>query len=95
MRKEFRRKNLFNQEMFNPTPQELNDWYQNQVKYELASKVVPILVDKIDSKDKINANPAIQNAEDTTAFYDSKAKEYDDAVKWEERGILWVVKENG
>lgn len=88
MRKEFRRKNLFNQEMFNPTPQELNDWYQNQVKYELASKVVPILVDKIDSKDKINANPAIQNAEDTTAFYDSKAKEYDDAVKWEERGIF-------
>lgn len=33
MRKEFRRKNLFNQEMFNPSPQELNDWYQQQSRY--------------------------------------------------------------
>lgn len=88
MRKEFRRKNLFNEEMFNPTPQELNDWYQQQPRHKSASSNAPVLTDKIDSKDKVNIHPSIQPAEDTTSFYDEKANEYDDAVKWEERGIL-------
>jgi methyltransferase OMS1 len=88
MRKEFRRKHLLSQEMFNPSPQELNEWYHKQFRFNSAEENAPVLTDVIDSKDKVNVGAAIQAAEDTTAFYEEKAKEYDDAVKWEERGIL-------
>ncbi|RCK59542.1 Methyltransferase OMS1, mitochondrial [Candida viswanathii] len=76
------------QEMFNPSPQELNEWYHKQYRFNSAEQNAPVLTDVIDSKDKVNVGAAIQAAEDTTAFYEEKAKEYDDAVKWEERGIL-------
>lgn len=90
MRKEFRRKNLLDSEaIFNPTPEELDEWYGSQ-----ASRVkklrAPVLTEDIMGKgrDLNKSNPNIVSAEDTTAFFDAKAKEYDDEIKWEERGIL-------
>ncbi|KAI5955269.1 hypothetical protein KGF54_001830 [Candida jiufengensis] len=94
MRKEFRRKNLFNGEMFNPSPQELEEWYSKQVRVGKGKTVkkAPVLTD-VDEDYKINKeNSSIVSPEDTTEFYDTKAKEYDDAVKWEERGIFMGLK---
>ena len=92
MRKEFRRKNLFNGEMFNPSPEELEEWYLKQARFGSKKVKAPVLSKNITDEEnqyKINEeNSAIVKAEDTTDFYDSKAKEYDDAVKWEERGIF-------
>ncbi|EMG48346.1 OMS1 Methyltransferase OMS1 [Candida maltosa Xu316] len=88
MRKEFRRKNFFSEVMFNPSPEELNEWYQKQATFKSVTKAVPVLGDDIYDGTKPNVRTAIQAPEDTTDFYEAKAKEYDDAVKWEERGIL-------
>ncbi|KAI3405568.2 hypothetical protein KGF56_001586 [Candida oxycetoniae] len=88
MRKEFRRKNLLNGEMFNPTPEELEEWYSKQARFKNSKQKAPLLTN-VDKEDKTNeGNQSIIKAEDTTDFYNAKAKEYDDAVKWEERGIL-------
>ncbi|CAK9441300.1 uncharacterized protein LODBEIA_P51690 [Lodderomyces beijingensis] len=104
MRKEFRRKNFFNGEMFNPSPQELEDWYSKQHRW--TKKAAAPVLDKAKIDERANDgtsgssleseldyarngdNTSVMQAEDTTDFYDAKAKEYDDAVKWEERGIL-------
>ncbi|KAI5965600.1 uncharacterized protein KGF55_000962 [Candida pseudojiufengensis] len=92
MRKEFRRKNFFNGEYFNPTPEELEEWYSKQVRVGKTIKRAPVLKD-VDDEYKVNReNSSIAQAEDTTDFYDAKAKEYDDAVKWEERGIFMGLK---
>lgn len=126
MRKEFRRKNLLNDEMFNPSPEELEQWYNQQSR--MKNSQVPVLNKNeqtlnqptdpstasaspgqttvvpepepegsktISNKD----NPSIVPAEDTTEFYDEKASEYDDSIKWEERGVLmgmrrrWLMKQ--
>lgn len=112
MRKEFRRKNLLNGEMFSPSPEDLQTWYEKQSR--MKNSEVPVLnrneqslapVDQAEVKQ--TAAPAISNkdnpnivaAEDTTEFYDEKAAEYDDSVKWEERGIFmgmrrrWLMKQ--
>ncbi|CAI5759509.1 unnamed protein product [Candida verbasci] len=90
MRKEFRRQNLFNSDaMFNPSPKDLDDWYSKQARKSSAPEKPSQLSLENDIKYLENEhNPKIQKSEDTTNFYDLKAKEYDDAVKWEERGIF-------
>lgn len=118
MRKEFRRKHFFDQEaVFEPTPEELEEWYDKQYKFNSKAKV-PDLENKrdeikqplIEELDKAEANaepeeytnatnPKIVSAEDTTDFFDDIAEEYDDEIKWEERGILmggrrkWLMKQ--
>lgn len=104
MRKEFRRKNLMNGEvMFNPTPQELHEWYEQQAR---TTKTAVVPAEDVRSSDdnepearRANENAAICLPEDTTAFFEQKAAEYDNEVKWEERGILmgrrrrWLMKQ--
>ncbi|CCG23962.1 mitochondrial membrane protein [Candida orthopsilosis Co 90-125] len=92
MRKEFRRKNFLSGEMFNPTPEELDEWYSKQARFSSKKKKAPVLQD-VSEEYKVNFdNSSIAAPEDTTDFYDSKAKEYDDAVKWEERGIFMGIR---
>ncbi|KAK6465657.1 S-adenosyl-L-methionine-dependent methyltransferase [Scheffersomyces coipomensis] len=105
MRKEFRRKNLLNKDaIFEPTPEELEEWYQKQPRRSI--KKAPILDEPIDKKDEViepevkgNDNVSIVPAEDTTEFFEQKAATYDDAIKWEERGVLmgrrrqWLMKQ--
>lgn len=92
MRKEFRRKNFLSGEMFNPTPEELDEWYLKQARFSSKKKKAPVLQDVLEEY-KVNFdNSSIAAPEDTTDFYDSKAKEYDDAVKWEERGIFMGIR---
>ncbi|EGW35508.1 uncharacterized protein SPAPADRAFT_58747 [Spathaspora passalidarum NRRL Y-27907] len=100
MRKEFRRKNIANKDyVFNPTPQELEDWYSKQavIRKEVVIPELdgtPLDLEQTNSKNARHIVPP----QDTTAFYEGKAKDYDDAVKWEERGIFmgskrdWVMK---
>lgn len=179
MRKEFRRNNLLKDVFFEPTPEDLQAWFENQATHkdatlptlvkkkdndkvnEVSQKVAPteseavindektpksetpksssgfisgltgLLLKKDDespetesikpenvdvpSKDsdpenlsessfRLNKperlenlpdhpsqnhiNPAIVPPEDTTAFYEDKAQEYDDSIKWEERGVF-------
>lgn len=98
MRKEFRRKNLLDTDaIFNPTPQELEEWYEKQAKP--VSKSAPILDQPImggsDSENPdstsvgdnfTNAtNPNIVPAQDTTEFYENMASDYDSEIAWEER----------
>ncbi|KAK6203622.1 S-adenosyl-L-methionine-dependent methyltransferase [Scheffersomyces amazonensis] len=95
MRKEFRRKNLLNKDaIFEPTPEQLDEWYQKQPR--ISSRKTPVLDQPIDKpdvvddtkqeSDKKTAN--IVPAEDTTSFYEEKAEAYDNEIKWEERAIL-------
>ncbi|ODV78139.1 S-adenosyl-L-methionine-dependent methyltransferase [Suhomyces tanzawaensis NRRL Y-17324] len=101
MRKEFRRKHLMDKSvMFNPTPEELEEWYSKQPRRTV--KKAPVLDKPIGEKtaeekeqevltnDKLtNAeNPNIVPAEDTTEFYEEKAAAYDEEIKWEERGMF-------
>ncbi|CUM62939.1 uncharacterized protein PRCAT00000499001 [Priceomyces carsonii] len=91
MRKEFRRKNILNIDvMFEPTPQDLEDWYSKQAKRVV--KKAPVGEDSGASEDKSavsnSENPYIMAPEETTAFFDKKAAEYDDEIKWEERGMF-------
>lgn len=95
MRKEFRRKNIWNGEvLFEPTPEDLQEWYSQQARTKTAAAVEKDDVrsqndDEDDSSlKKANENSSICAPEDTTAFFDEKASVYDDEVKWEERGIL-------
>lgn len=91
MRKEFRRKNFFEYDlMFEPSPEDLDAWYSKQTKKPVKSVVAeePEAPEAVKA-DVTNANnPAIQPAQDTTEFYDKMAAEYDDQVKWEERGVM-------
>lgn len=103
MRKEFRRKNLLDKVMFNPTPQDLDDWYDKQPKR--SGSKAPVLDSKEDDVPEVNEkftntdNPAIVPPEDTTEFYQIKAQAYDDEIKWEERGMFlgrrrkWLMKQ--
>jgi methyltransferase OMS1 len=102
MRKEFRRNNLLSGAMFNPSPEELDAWYASQPR--MSSKKAPVLTDndKDDVQDDTISNkdnPHIVPPEDTTEFYEQKAAEYDDSIKWEERGVFmgmrrrWLMKQ--
>ncbi|KAK6455008.1 S-adenosyl-L-methionine-dependent methyltransferase [Scheffersomyces xylosifermentans] len=98
MRKEFRRKHIMDKDlMFEPTPEELEEWYSKQPRRTI--KKAPVLDEPIDSgsydsksKPKVefsnSDNPNIVPAEDTTEFYEAKAQAYDDEIKWEERGMF-------
>ncbi|KAG7191986.1 uncharacterized protein KQ657_002593 [Scheffersomyces spartinae] len=96
MRKEFRRKNILEYDiMFEPTPQDLEEWYSRQARIYVNKAPVEDNVEEKNENEneKVkklgnNENPHVMPPEDTTGFYESKAEEYDDAVKWEERGIL-------
>lgn len=92
MRKEFRRQNLFDASvMFEPTPEDLEQWYSKQAKP--TKKVAELLLTQLEREPEIQGksnetNPNIQPAQDTTEFFDGMAAAYDDQVKWEERGIM-------
>lgn len=82
MRKEFRRKHILDTSvMFEPTPEQLEEWYGKQARKRTVA---------VETEPEVsNAhNPSIVAAQDTTDFYDAKAAEYDDAIKWEERGAF-------
>lgn len=98
MRKEFRRKNLLDNVMFNPTPEELDEWYDKQPKRSVSKAPVldtPDVAEKFSNAD----HPSIVPPEDTTEFYQAKAQAYDDEIKWEERGMFlgrrrkWLMKQ--
>lgn len=87
MRKEFRRKHLFDTEvMFEPTPEDLNEWYSKQAKKTTKTA----LPEETEDRTKISnsANPGIVPPQDTTEFFDEKAEDYDNQIKWEERGVM-------
>lgn len=93
MRKEYRRKNLFDKDaMFEPTPEELEEWYSKQAR----KSVTKIPVIEKEGEDEIEPpqsfkntdNPNIAPPQDTTEFFEKIAKEYDDEIKWEERGMF-------
>ncbi|CAN3359927.1 methyltransferase Oms1p, mitochondrial [Diutina catenulata] len=94
MRKEFRRKHMLQgMQFFNPTPEDLEDWYSKQPR--IRRQKAPVLKeqeDELSISDDVpirNAdNPNIMPAEDTTPFYDRMADSYDNAIKWEERGVM-------
>lgn len=93
MRKEFRRKNLLNTEvMFDPSPEELDEWYSKQPK--MGVKKAPVLdkdqLEKVEEKpvESLTENLCIMPPEDTTEFYEEKAKDYDSEINWEERGMF-------
>lgn len=92
MRKEFRRKHIFETNtMFEPTPEELDEWYSKQARFTRKTAVP----DEDDEKKPVNSeNEYLIPGQDTTAFYEAKAAEYDDAIKWEERGIFMGRKRN-
>ncbi|WEJ97198.1 hypothetical protein PSN45_004746 [Yamadazyma tenuis] len=107
MRKEFRRKNMLSKDvMFEPTPESLDQWYQQQAR--IGTKPIPEIEGQheaveVDSKEKVplsnHDNPHIANPEDTTAFFEAKAADYDNEIKWEERAVLmgkrrkWLMKQ--
>ncbi|ABN66447.2 predicted protein [Scheffersomyces stipitis CBS 6054] len=103
MRKEFRRKHIMDKDiMFEPSPEELDEWYSKQPRISI--KKAPVLDEPIDEKSSANKftnaeNPHIVPAEDTTDFYEAKAQAYDDEIKWEERGMFlgkrrrWLMKQ--
>ncbi|CAH6723119.1 methyltransferase Oms1p, mitochondrial [[Candida] jaroonii] len=106
MRKQFRNSNLLNEEaVFNPTPQELEDWYEKQVRRKTSSdkSAMAELIDKVEEKVDItynnHNNPSIAKPEDTTEFFEQKAAAYDDEIKWEERTMMlgkrrrWLMKQ--
>ncbi|SGZ47813.1 CIC11C00000003127 [Sungouiella intermedia] len=102
MRKEFRRKNIFEYDLlFEPTPQDLEEWYNRQARRPV--KVAAADDDAVPAKPGVNSeakdiavtnstNPNIMPAQDTTQFYDEKAAEYDSAVNWEERGVFMGIR---
>lgn len=105
MRKEFRRKHLLDKDvMFEPTPEDLDEWYKKQARFSM--KKAPVL-DKQDPLEEPKQsvtpsnhnNPNIADPEDTTAFFEEKAQAYDDEIKWEERAMLlgkrrkWLMKQ--
>lgn len=108
MRKEFRRKHILDKDvMFEPTIEELDDWYKKQRRFSM--KQAPTEnndeVNRTEISDKPKEkvplsnhdNPNIADPEDTTEFFEQKAAEYDNEIKWEERAMLlgkrrkWVM----
>lgn len=88
MRKEFRRKNMFAIDtMFEPTPEDLEEWYGKQARKKL-SVAIAVEEDEKEAAVKNASNPHVVPAQDTTEFYDKMAAQYDDEIKWEERGML-------
>lgn len=104
MRKEFRRKHILETDvMFEPTPEDLDEWHSKQIRI----RKVAVADEELDSEKsqqktqektqnslKNNENPHVVPPQDTTAFYEEKAAEYDDAIKWEERGVFMGRKRN-
>lgn len=87
MRKEFRRKNIFDTSaMFEPTPAELDEWYSKQAKRTTKTAIPE--EDEERTKISNSSNPGIVPPQDTTEFFDEKAEEYDRQIKWEERGVM-------
>lgn len=90
MRKEFRRKNIFDTTvMFEPTPADLDEWYSKQAKRTTKTAVADD-DESLEERTKISnaSNPGIVPPQDTTDFFDEKAEEYDRQIKWEERGVM-------
>ncbi|RLV92207.1 Methyltransferase OMS1 mitochondrial [Spathaspora sp. JA1] len=98
MRKEYRRKNITDKEyVFNPTPEELNEWYSKQARIRSDISPPDLTGDNIDAEQQESTTKIhrhIVPAQDTTSFYEDKAQSYDDEVKWEERGIFMGSKRN-
>lgn len=93
MRKEYRRKNLFNKDsMFEPTPEELEEWYSKQARRSV--KKIPTIEKEGENENEPSepyknfSNPNIVPAQNTTEFFEQIAKVYDDQIKWEERGMF-------
>lgn len=111
MRKEFRRKHILDKDvMFEPSPEDLDNWYNKQTKRTI--KKAPVDQDQDQQDQQVEQdepqensptsnhdNPHIHKPEDTTQFFESKAAEYDDEIKWEERAMLlgkrrkWLMKQ--
>lgn len=94
MRKEFRRKHILELDtMFEPTPQDLEEWYSKQARKpsrkEAAEDAVPELAEEdVESELSNHDNPHIMPPQDTTPFFNNVADTYDDQIKWEERGMF-------
>lgn len=93
MRKEYRRKNLFNKDsMFEPTPEELEEWYSKQARKGV--KKIPTIEKEGENENEPSesyknfSNPNIVPPQNTTEFFEQIAKVYDDQIKWEERGMF-------
>lgn len=110
MRKDAKKQGLIDgKELYDPSPQDLEEWYSKQEAKKIKVAVPGQEPEKTNLKnamieapaEELNnyTNPAIQPAVDTTEIYDLLAEEYDDKVKWEERGILmgrkrrWLMKQ--
>lgn len=117
MRKEFRRKHFFDTEaVFEPTPEELDEWYNKQYRRTVTKAPVAEDRESLAENSKLkdttpkevevapeeltnSNNPKIVKAEDTTEFFNDIADEYDDEIKWEERGVMmgrrrkWLMKQ--
>lgn len=97
-------------EMYDPTPEELETWYLKKDKKvikkvavaeedtETTKSLQQELEEAPEENHSNHTNPSIQPARDTTDVFDELAEEYDDKVKWEERGIFmggkrsWLMK---
>ncbi|WPK24547.1 hypothetical protein PUMCH_001825 [Australozyma saopauloensis] len=95
-------------ELYDPTPEDLEEWYSKQEvkkvviagvsedssdglsgKAAVKTSTIEMLMEETPEGPLTNlTNPKIQPALDTTDLFDDIAAEYDDSLKWEERGIL-------
>lgn len=95
LRKEMFRSSPLKTKDYLPSESELKEWYSKQPKRVQAPAKHShdhTTDSDVDSRTEVGSsnksNPRIMDACDTTEFYESKAEEYDDEVKWEERAIL-------
>lgn len=102
MRKDLTNKDLLESKVvYNPSIEELEKWFnEKNAKFAKVAGVqedAPVqkntlqdMLEKELNKDGYNnqTNPDIQQPVDTTELFDEIAEQYDDLVKWEERGIL-------
>lgn len=89
MRKEYRRQHLLDADaVFNPSPEELDEWFGKQARQSKRSAAAVAATAEEPEKTSNSTNASVVQAEDTTAFFEEKAAQYDDEIKWEERGIM-------
>lgn len=106
MRKEFRRKHILDKDvMFEPTTEEVANWYDKQIKLKVDKEIGQDVRTHPNQESGENVtftnhdNPHIVSAQDTTDFFEKKALDYDDEIKWEERVMLlgkrrrWLMKQ--
>lgn len=90
MRKEYRRQHFLDGDaVFNPSPEELDEWFAKQARPSKRTAAA-VAESAEDEPEKVSntTNASVVQPEDTTAFFEEKAAEYDDEIKWEERGIM-------